>query len=66
MALEHFLIVAINSLLLETVYAELLNGDNNFVKCFARCYVAVLRLEIVGRIVNFFMPSPSENLWILP
>ena len=42
-----------------------LNGDNSFAKYFARWYVAVLRLEIIGRIGNFSMPSRSESLWIL-
>ena len=54
-----------NLLLLETVYSVVLNGDNSFAKYFARWYVAVLRLEIIGRIGNFSMPSRSESLWIL-
>ena len=45
-----------NSLPLETVYSEVLNGDNSFAKYFARWYVAVLRLEIIGRIGNFSIP----------
>ena len=47
------------------MYSEVLNGDNRFAKYFARWYVGVLRLEIIGRIGNLSMPSPSESLWIL-
>ena len=47
------------------------NVNNSFSKYFARWYFkiavnnAVLRLEIIGRIGNFSMPSRSESLWIL-
>ena len=43
-----FLIVVINSLLLERVYSEVLNGDNSFAKYIARWYVPVLRLESIA------------------
>ena len=38
------------SLVLLTVYSDVLRGDKSFTKCFASWYDAVLMLEIIGRI----------------
>ena len=48
-----FFIVVRNSLLLETVYSEVLHSDSSFAQYIARWYVAVLRVEIIGHIGNF-------------